>query len=464
MDNNQTQNGPQPPIEPTQQPNTQPVPDMAGGQTAGTILPPDSSKRRNKLTYVLAFVLAAAAAGGSYLLLSGSSKAPSTPTAKKSSAVLTSAKKQYFLNDAVAGYISYKPEAFKEVTVSKLPQIPTADAGVNVVIVQANIVGFSDSGLYLYDLSTNKTYKLTDGGGSPRIMSDHYLLYAFDTGSGTTKRLGGKLLNLQTGQTQTVFSDTPENVPGTVCCSVSPDGLKAAFVQKNKISIWDINTQKSTDYTATVAPIDPNFSRTSANDYNVEGSYATPAWLDNTTLVYTDKVAASLVVANQPKQTVDDTLYKLDFTSGKSTEIKTDKSGIYNLYVNGSSIFLDEEPMGQTYTQISVIPAGSEEIHPLGINPGFALISPDGNKVYLFATQDSKFAYSTVTVNQDSSQPGTFDPHITGVTVSQILPRGFIDKDRMILAELDTAGTQDHEYIAVYNTATDKVEQYLKIN
>ena len=462
MNNDQFQTVP-PPTEPVQSANTQTANDLPAGVMP--ILPPHPPHRRNVLSYVMAFILAVAAAGGSYLLLTSGTKPPAAqPPVKKTSSVLTSAKQQYFLNDAVAGFINYKPEAFKAVTESKIPQIPTTDTGVNAAIVQASVVGFSDSGLYLYDIPANKTFRLTDGGGSPRIMSDHFLLYSFDSGSGANRRLGGKLLNLQTGQSQTVFADVPENVPGTVCCSVSPDGLKAAFVQKKKISVWDINSRKITDYTAVVDPIDPHFSRTSANDYNTESSYAAPVWLDNTAVVYTDKPAASLAAAGQPKQTVDDSLYKLDITSGKSTQIVTSKSGIYNVYVSGTSIFLEEELLGQASTQISVITAGSAESHDLGFNPGFALVSPSGNKVYMFSAHDSQFAYSSVTIDQNSSKPATFDPHITGVKVTQILPRGFIDNDRMILAELDTAGTQDHEYIAIFNTASGKIEQYLKIN
>ena len=469
MNDDQIHNAPQPPTEPDLTTNPQTANDLPAGVMP--VLPPHPPHRRNVLTYVLAFVLAAAAAGGSYLLLTSSTKTASPqPAAKQSSPVLASAKKQYYLNDAVAGFINYKPEVFKEVTVSKIPEIPSADTGVNAVIVQANIVGFSDSGLYLYDISANKTYRLTDGGGSPRIMSDHYLLYAFDTGSGADKRLGGKLLDLQTGQTQTVFSGAPENVPNTVCCSVSSDGLKAAFVQKNKISVWDINTRKSTDYTATVDPIDPYFSRTSANDYNTEDSYAAPQWLDNTTLVYTNKPAASLVEANKPKQIVDNTLSQLDISTGKSTSIKTDKGGIYDIYIAGGTIYFDQAPLNDNtgVTQIYVVDQGGDgsAARPLGYNTGFLLVSPDGKKVYTFDTMDGPNAYTELDphANDPNKAPASFDPHIPGVSVTQILPRGFIDNDRMLLAELGTAGTQSHEYIAIYNTKTAKVEQYLKIN
>jgi hypothetical protein len=415
-----------------------------------------------KLIYAIVSILILLSAGAAALYFNNKSATPAVrhnPLQK-----VAGAKKQYFAKDMVAGSIDYKPAAFKEVSASKLPTIPVADPAVDTVIVQANVVGFNDSGLYMYDLKANKTYKLTDGGGSPRIMSDHYLLYSFDTGSGSNKRLGGKLLNLQTGKTQTVFSDLPENVPGNVCCSVSPDGYNVAFVQKNKISVWDIRTQKTTDYPATVNPIDPNFSRTSANDYNAETSYAAPAWLDNDNLIYSDKPASSQVEAGKPAQIVDDTLYKLSISNNKSTEITTNKSGIYDIYVAVGSTFVDEVLVDQTDPQISLVLLDGTPPKTIGSNPGFALISPSALSVYLFSTQDSASAYSSASTQSDTPDYTSFDPHISGVKATQILPRGFIDNSRILLAELDTAGTKNHEYIAVYNTDTNKVEQYLKIN
>lgn len=433
--------------------------------TGGSVYEGNKSARfHKKLVYLIALLLVIGIAVLVYLLSVNKTDSNNLASSTKPS-VLNSAKKQYYLNDSVAGYISYKPAVFKEVEATKLPTIPLADPDVNVIIVQANLVGFSDSGLYLYDLKANKTYRLTDGGGSPRLMSDHYLLYGFDIGSGVNKRLGGKLLNLQTGQTQTVFSDTPENVAGTICCSVSPDGFKAAFVQKNKISVWDIRTQKTIDYTATVNPIDPNFSRTSANDYNTENSYATPQWLDNDTLIYTDKPADS-PVDNQPAKIVDDTLYKLSLSDDKSTELKTNASGIYDIYVAAGSTFVDEVLVSSPgSSQISLILLDGTEGRTIGFNPGFVLISPSGLGVYTFSTQDSGgYTVLKTDANDPNTAPTAFNPHINGVKVSQILPRGWIDNDRMLLAELDTAGTQNHEYIAVYNTTTDKVDQYLQIN
>lgn len=426
---------------------------------------PVTPKHRGKLLYLSALLVLIIAGGIYYYLSNKNNSSNNTAGSKQSLVNISSAKRQYFLNDSVAGFINYKPIAFKEVSATKLPTIPQANPSINTIIVQANVVGFSDSGLYLYDLKANKTYKLTDGGGSPRIMSDHYLLYAFDTGNGKNKRLGGKLLDLQTGKTQTVFSDNPENVPGTVCCSVSPDGFKAAFVQKDKISIWDIRTQSSTNYTATVNPIDPNFSRTTANGYNTENSYATPAWLDNENIIYSNKPADS-PVSNQPAQIVDDTLYKLALSDGKSIEITTSESGIYSIYVEAGSTFVDEIPVGQTSSQISLVLLDGMAPRTIGLNPGFALVSPSALNVYMFSTLDSGGYYSVI--KTDANDPNVasvaFNPHIPGVTISQILPRGWIDNNRMLLAELDTAGTQNHEYIAIYNTTTDKVEQYLKIN
>jgi len=461
MDNqNNPQQQPQSTPEPTPQNYTPINPSPAVSTTP--IFSEEKKSRKKPLIILLILVLLIGGAGAYFLTKSK----PQPATGKKQSpqSTLLSAKPQFFEGDSVAGYITYDPVKFKEVTKSNLPQIQPTDPNVNAVIVQANIVSFSDSGLYLYDLKTNKTFRLTDGGGSPRIMSDHFLLYGFDTGSGKDKQLGGKLLNLKTGETKTVFTGAPEAVPGTVCCSVSPDGFKAAFVQKDKISIWDIRTGKTTDYTATVNPIDPHFSRTSANDYAVEMSYAAPVWLDNNTIVYADKPAASQVVANQPAQIVDDKVYELNTQSGTSTALKGVSGGVYNLYASGGSIFMDQNPLDQAYTQISLLE--NDSARPLGINPGWAMISPDGDKVYFFGTLDSQNNYSVVDVNASDPNvaPAAFDPHIPGVSVTQVLPRGWAGPDRMILAETNTANVKNHEYIVIFNVATNKVEQYLQVN
>jgi hypothetical protein len=457
------------PLDPSQNitnniPQAQTPSPMPADQPAPPVTPPDASHSRKKLYISIFLVLVLVAAAVVYFLVIKKSPAAPVAVQKKANSTLASAKKQYYLNDSVSGYINYKPDSFKEITDTRIPKIAVPDPNVNSIIVTANLVSFKDSGLYLYDIKANKTYKLTDGGGSPRIMSDHYLLYGFDTGSGSSKQLGGKLLDLQTGQTQTVFSGAPEDVPGTVCCSVSPDGFKAAFVQKDKISIWDIRTGKTTDVKATVAPIDPNFSRNSGNDYNTEISYATPQWLDNDNLIYTDKPAASLVEANKPKQILDNTLYELNINSATSSEIKTNKSGIYDIYIAAGSTFVNEVPVDSTQSQISLVLLDGSAPKVIGANPGFAMISPSALSAYLFATLDSPNAYNSADTQTAIPKYASFDPHISGVKVSQILPRGWIDGERMILAELDTAGTQNHEYIAVYNVTTNKVEQSLQIN
>lgn len=429
-------------------------------------------KKRSKILYLAVMVVLLLVVVAAYYFAFSSKNHDSVNTAatNQSNTNLTGAKKQYFLNDTVAGYVNYKPSVFKEIQDTKLPTIPPADPSVNVIIVQANIVGFNDSGLYLYDIGANKTYQLTKGGGSPRIMSNHYLLYGFDTGSGANKRLGGKLLDLQTGKTQTIFSNAPEKVPGTVCCSVSPDGYKAAFVQKDKVSVWDIRTAKMTDYAATVNPIDPHFSRTATNDYNVEISYARPVWLDNDSIVYTDKPAATEVGGNQPKAIVDNTLYQLNTKTGKSTPIKTDASGIYDIYVVNDAIFINAVPTDQDYAQISIISKGSDgyNIRPLGINNGHIMISPTGDRIYTFDSLDGPNAYTYMGTSDgdfsNSPNYGAFNPLIKGVAISGVLPQGWLDDSRMLLSETDTAGVQTHEYIAVYNVKTDKVEQYIQIN
>lgn len=427
-------------------------------QQPQTYKPPKSKK---PLILILILVFLLAAGGAAYYFTKPSKDKTTTTSTTGTKKSVNAGKKQYAFGDSVAGYINYKPQAFKEITTAKIPTISQVSPDINSVIVEANITGFSGSGLFLYDLKTNKTYQLTDGGGAPRIMSDHYLLYGFDTGSGANKRLGGKLLDLQTGKTTTVFSDTPENTPGTNCCSVSPDGYKAAFVQKDKISVYDIRTDKTTPYTVKLTAIDPHFSRTASNDYNVEMSYATPQWLDNDTLIYSDNVAASEVTAGQAKQTVQDNLFSLNLTDNKSTSIAIDKGGIYNLYTANGSIYLDIEPMGETSTNLVYIKDAESKPLTLGPGLGFNIVSPDGARIYTFSPGANFVVYEPATGT--SPTDSAFNPTIPDAKINEVLPRGWAGPDRMIVTELDTATAQTHEYIAVYNVTTNKLEQSVMV-
>lgn len=382
------------------------------------------------------------------------------------SATLLSAQPQFSSRDSVAGYLKYNPAKFTEVKSIGLPTIKSTGNAVNVVIVAANTVSYGESGLYLYDLTTNKNYKLTSGGGDPRIMSDHFLIYGIDEGSGSSKKLGARLLDLNTGENKLIFSGAPENVPGTVCCSVSPDGFKLALAQKNKLSIWDIRTGKTKDYTETLNPISEGFTRNSSNDYAVEMSYATPAWADSDRIIYADKPATKTVMegVSATKPTIDTNLFLLNITDGKSSELPTGNSGIYEIYASGGTNFIYEVLIpAQVYQFSKLSSSGGSMPEPIGQTFGnFHLLSQKGDRLYLFPEINKSGVFTSLdTATKIAKTFNALPPEISKVT--QVIPKGWAGEDRIILSITDTSGAIIHEYIAIYNTTSEKTEQYTTV-
>jgi hypothetical protein len=420
-------------------------------------------KKRRKLWFFLLLIILLAAGGGYYYEKHKAKPAPAPAATNTAAVTLASAKPQYTQKDSVAGYLQYDASKFKEVTTLGLPPAKSTDPNVNVVIVQANVVSYADAGLYLYDLSTNKSYQLTTGGGSPRIMSDHFLLYGFDEQVDGKQTLGGKLLDLNTGVVKTIFSGLPADLPGNVCCSVSPDGYKAIFPQKDKIGIFDIRTNVVTNYNATVAPVAAGSVTTTSP---TEISYAAPVWVDNNSIIYADKPATTTLMVNgfATKPPADTNLFSLDLGAGKSTEIPTGSSGIYDIYSRGTDTFVNEYTTDTKVNQFSKLATIATAKSDVLANTGnsFQLLSPKGDKLYLFPTLTKTGGY---TVIDTATKTGTaFNPVPADITsISQIIPKGWAGQDSIIIQILDTATATNHEYIGIYNTTSNKVEQYTKI-
>jgi len=422
-------------------------------------------QKRSKLWIIIIGILILAVGTAVYFVKYHSTSKNSSPN-QTSNTTLASAKPQFSFGDSVAGYLTYDAGKFKELSTIGLPTVKSANPDVNTVIVSANVVSYGDSGLYLYDLKTNKAYKLTSGGGTPHIMSDHFVVYGFDEGSGVDKKLGARLLDLNTGENKIVFSATPEEVSDTICCSVSPDGYKLALPQKNKITVWDIRSNTTKDYPATLNPIGEGFSRTAANDYAVEMSYASPAWADNNTVIYADKPATKYVEAGgaTTKPAVSSDLFQLDLTTGKSSQLTTDGSGIYDIYTreDGGLIFTNEVTVGAAVNQFSEQSLDNKPEVLAVTTDSFTSLSPKGDKLYLFPVLFKSNGYTVIDTN--TKDTSSFNPVPDGITqISQIIPKGWAGDDKIILQILDTATSTNHEYIAIYNTTTDKVEQYATI-
>lgn len=380
------------------------------------------------------------------------------------SETLLSAKPQYVNTQLVTGYIKYDENKFKEISSFKFPKIKPLDQNSNIIIAQATLLNINESGLYLFDLLTNKTYKLTSGGGDPRIMSDHFMVYGFEDTSNNNHLIGAKILNLLTGETKIIYADIPQKVPGDLCCTVSPDGFRLAIIQKDKINIWDIRDQTTKTYPVSVNPIGEGFVNDEVVPYNVEMSYAKPQWLDNSDLIYADKPAVKHVDIDgaTANPTVDTNIFKLDINSGVSSEIKTEKGGIYNIQVRSGDIYEDEVIREiKNYDIIDTIyklnlDGKSKPVSLIDAGLASFDVSHDSKSVYLFSS------FERTKVDLDSLDRRELNVIPDGVSEDVgILNQGWIDNDRMLLEISDR--NSNHEYIAIYNARSDKIDQFTEV-
>lgn len=448
--------------------DTQPTEPSAHGSSPTINTTPQttfSPSHRSKKPFVIFCILLALIIGASvYMVFSKSRPAQVLPkTAISGKKTLASAKPQFTAEHSTAGYLTYNASKFKELPTIHFPSIHMSDPNVNVVITQANVTGWGDAGLFLYDLSVNKTYKLTSGGGDPRIMGDHFVVYGFDEGKGASQKVGARLLDLQTGENKIIYSASPNELSGTACCSVSPDGFRLVMAQKGKLVIWDIRTESFRDYPVDLNPVADGASSTTLG---VETDYAKPVWTDSNTILFADKPATKIVregsVENRPP--VDTNVFQLNLSDGTTSERPTNKSGIYDIYTrqSGSLLFTNEVSTSGGSVQFTVQSFDHQPV-ALAYGDNWHSLSPGGDKLYDFPTlYIGPDAYNVIDTTTKAT--GAFHPTPKGIaSISQIIPKGWAGEDRMILQILDAHGVSNHEYIAIYNTKTDTVEQYATV-
>ncbi len=422
-----------------------------------------SSSSRKVLVFSIALILLLSIATALYYITGTKSADETAPT----TTTLNQAKPQFYMDDNVAGYVTYNPEKFEEVE-SKLPTIEKVDTDVNTIIFTGSSLGFEgDPGIYLYDLAANKTYRLLSQGGDPRIMSDHFLAYADQEGSGTDKKFTAKVLDLQTGESNTVFSGAREDVAGDFCCNVSPDGFLLLWTQTNKLSVWDIRTYTTKDFAVNVRTVGEGFTEAYGDtDYTTEMSYATPAWLDNDTVIFADKPATKyeLRADEVHKPVIDTNLFSLDLATGTTRELPTGSGGIYSIYTRGDRLFMEEAVDTGATTLFQVNLASQDAPEPLRDSFNFFEL-PDfaGDKVFFFPTLHEASEYQVLDVATGTQSVFAPYPSSLSDSISQVIPQGFVAKDRIIVRIMDTDNNPSREYIAVYNTTSNKVEQHTLI-
>ena len=385
--------------------------------------------------------------------------------------VLADAKPQYAGAQLTAGYLTFNSAKFQPVSqlsqqVNLLKPVYEANSSINSVVFEGNVLGFGNSGLYLYDIAHNTAYKIASGGSSAaRIMSNHYVVYGYgqQNSSGTNNSI--IVLNLQTGVKQTIVEGNATQLTGNDCCAVSPDGLELAIPEKNKILVWNAQNNITQSIPAQLDPFSANFPTNKSfyqnSPYFVEMNYPTLAWLNDSTIVY----------ANHPPTTMDSNgntsptnnqLYLLNLSDQTSKPLQNINDGLYNVAVanNGQSIFADNATSiyqfdPQTLSGKLLTSSGG----------AFNMYSPDGSKIFIFQSLYSPNADFSIDVTDPTTQIplNVVPPGLNQAQISQVIPESWISNHQMLLKITATNSVQNHEWEGVYDTTTNKVTEYIQV-
>ena len=391
--------------------------------------------------------------------------------------VLNAAKPQYPSGDYVAGYLEYDPDVFEEITPqlkiqNTIKQEFSEQDKNKVVVFPGNILGFEESGLYLYDLSNNKAMKLTDGGGSPRIMSDHFIIYGSSRQEGNSTIIGFELLDLQNGEKTTITNGDMFEFADSSCCSVSPDGFKLAIPRKDKIDVWDIRDSSIKTFPVTLSPLSKNFPTDKefykGAPYFTEISYPTPTWLDNEIILFADGTPTSVRVdmdGTINKDPENNTIYALNINSGVPEKLENSEGRTYEIYTSndGKMIFLEQ---ADSIIKIDLPGNIMSDITPSAGGDVWNMFSLAGNRLYTFPVIHGSDDYLSYDLSQEASMPERFNPlpsEINEAEVTQIIPEAWLDEDLMLIKITETNSAVNKEYEAIYSVTTNKVLQYIEL-
>lgn len=386
------------------------------------------------------------------------------------SAANVPAKRQYANANLAVGYTLVNTSKFQRVDKSTkytamLASVYKTHDNVNTVLFEGNDAGFNDSSLYLYDLSANAIYKIASGGSdAARIMSDHYVVYGFGEqhSDGTTNSV--IVLNLQTGEKKTIVEGNAMQLTGNDCCAVSPDGLKLAIPEKNKVLVWNLADGSTRYIPATLNPFsegfptDPAFFK--AAPYFEEISYPNLAWVNNTSLVYVDHPPI-IMNADNTNTPSPNRLYLLDTDSEVSTPFQDVNAAFYDVTVtnNGQTIIADNlddvyKFDVQTHEGTPVAAGGSAQ---------WRMYSADGSTVYAFT--GGVGSENTFSFNVDTAEKNGLNlllPEFGDVSYAR--PESWIG-DHLLLVKLAAYNANpSQEWEVVYDTAADKVVQSVRVN
>lgn len=460
-------------------------------QTTGPMKPGRPIKK-----ILAALVLLLIVIGAGVYVLTTKDKKPAPVAAGQKTANLTLPNQPKQLNDQygtqnfTAGYATYRAEKFQKIDkqLPSLDPIPTPAAGTKdeKQVVFMNDIDYNGHGsghrLLMYDIATKTSY-LVDQDDQPgsysnaKIMSNHYVVFA-DTAEPDplTVNTAIKSVDLNTGEAQTILSDKAKNLPSSVCCAVTGDGLRMVIPQQGKFLIYQAGETKPTAFTASVE-VFPKVTGGGGGDYEAaqrNSGYPPIVWLDDNRFMYAKSNPIKWTVDSQGShaQTNDNGLAIYDLSTGQSTDVlHTDNSPIRWFNVDGQELTfavynpnvggVADQNSGLTIlTNKDYTKADSLAVEVLGI--------PLDSQASLFYDQGTKKLYSQPSssgLNLDTSQITVLDTS-TGTNAKQKLKgnflsgsaglNGFIGKD---LAVVDSGNSTQTDYYT-YNMATGETQLF----
>lgn len=386
------------------------------------------------------------------------------------SAANVPAKPQYANANLAVGYTLVNAKKLQRVEKSSkytslLAATYKAYDNINTVLFEGNDFGFNDSGLFLYKLDDNSIYKIASGGSdAARIMSDHYVVYGYaeQHSDGTTNSI--IVLDLQTGEKRTIAQGSAAQLTGNDCCAVSPDGLKLAIPEKDKVLIWNVTDGSTRSIAANVNPFSEGFPTDPAffkkAPYFEEMSYPTLVWANNTTVVYADHPPI-IMNADDTNTPSPNKLYLLDTDTQVSTPLQDVNEAFYNVTVanNGQTVFADD--LDNVYKFDLQTHAGT--LLAAGGSAQWRMYSADGTTVYAFTGgvgSENTFSVKFATGEQNGLD--LLLPEFGDISYAR--PESWISDHLLLIKLANYNANPAREWEIVYDTATDKVVQSAQIN
>jgi hypothetical protein len=289
-----------------------------------------------------------AGAGAAFVTLRKDAPQSDTATGQKASKILLNntnkpASKYNRSTELFAvGNLTYEPAKLQPMATDTA--VTSALAEIKAVPKEKGLSGvaFAETGedtytrqLVMYDFGAKKTYIVHEDKGdqkvrhyyNPVILSDHYVAWYTLTYK-TPVDLEGSIsvADLNTGKVKVILRDTAGNLPESLCCSVSPDGLYLVVpTSPNKIKFYSVGGASTQEISVKASLLPQVEGKGNDNYAQAQRAVGYPAlqWLDNERVVLATGVPIRYVVDQDGTHIFKDTngLDVLNLATGQQTSL-----------------------------------------------------------------------------------------------------------------------------------------------